>query len=116
MTITLLGSTFDASNAQLVAAFWAEALGRPLADGADETFAVVQPAPAVPGSRIGFRQVPEGKSVKNRMHFDFATADFDTEVDRLIALGATKLTEVQGGLHYATLADPEGNEFDVIDR
>jgi len=117
MSIAIAGVTFDASHAKLAATFWAEALGRTLADGADETAAAVEADPAVPGSRIGFRQVPEDKKVKNRMHFDLiATADFDAEVKRLTALGATKLDEVDAGIHYVTLADPEGNEFDLIAR
>ena len=49
------------------------------------------------------------------MHFDLITTDFDAEIDRLTGLGATKLNEVKNGAHWATLADPEGNEFDVID-
>ncbi|UWE13959.1 VOC family protein [Actinacidiphila bryophytorum] len=32
----------------------------------------------------------------------------------MTGLGAAKLNEVDAGIHYATLADPEGNEFDVI--
>ncbi|MBY8343111.1 VOC family protein [Streptomyces spinosirectus] len=114
MSISLFGTTFDARDAKVVATFWAEALGRSVDDGADETSASVAADPAVAGSRIGFRQVPEDKKVKNRMHFDFVTTDFDAEVTRLTGLGATKLNEVDAGLHYATFADPEGNEFDVI--
>ena len=58
---------------------------------------------------------PLGKTVKNRMHFDVITTDFDAETDRLIGLGATKLNEVNGATaHWVTLADPEGNEFDLI--
>jgi predicted enzyme related to lactoylglutathione lyase len=48
------------------------------------------------------------------MHFDLITTDFDAEIDRLTALGATKLNEIKGSGHWVTLADPEGNEFDVI--
>ncbi|WP_436534160.1 VOC family protein [Actinoplanes sp. HUAS TT8] len=114
MSSTVLGTTFDARDAAAVAAFWAAALGRAVADGAGEGFAVVEPDPAVPGSRIGFHQVPEEKKVKNRMHFDLATGDLGAEVTRLLDLGATKLNEVSGRLNYVTLADPEGNEFDVI--
>jgi predicted enzyme related to lactoylglutathione lyase len=116
MTIGIFGITFDARDAKAAATFWANALNRPLADGASEAAAAVGADPAVPGSRIGFRQVPEDKTVKNRMHFDLATDDFDAELSRLTGLGASKLNEVTGGLHYATLADPEGNEFDLIAR
>ncbi|HUN36377.1 MAG TPA: VOC family protein [Trebonia sp.] len=77
---------------------------------------MVEADPAIPGSRIGFRQVPEGKTVKNRMHFDLVTADLEAEVLRLTSLGATKLRETNAGIHYVSLADPEGNEFDLIAR
>jgi predicted enzyme related to lactoylglutathione lyase len=115
MSSTVFAVSFDAHDAQAAASFWAAALGRTVADGATSDNANVEADPAVPGSRIGFHRVPEGKTVKNRMHFDLITADFDVEIDRLTGLGATKLNEVKnGGAHWATLADPEGNEFDVI--
>jgi predicted enzyme related to lactoylglutathione lyase len=116
MSIAVFGITFDAANAKVAATFWAEALGRTLSGDADESSAAVEADPAVPGSRIGFRRVPEGKQVKNRMHFDLVTADFDAEVQRLTGLGATRLNEVDAGIHYVTFADPEGNEFDLIAR
>ncbi|WP_329138679.1 VOC family protein [Streptomyces sp. NBC_01476] len=116
MSIFVFAVTFDARDAKAAATFWAEALGRTVDEGADETAAFVASDPAVPGSRIGFRQVPEDKTVKNRVHFDLATGDFDVELARLTALGATKLNEVNAGIRYATLADPEGNEFDLIAR
>ena len=97
-----------------VANFWAEALGRTVAAGGTSQSATVDADHEVAGSRIGFHQVPESKSVKNRMHFDLITTSFDAEVDRLISLGAEKLNEINAGTHWATLADPEGNEFDVI--
>jgi predicted enzyme related to lactoylglutathione lyase len=114
MSSNVFGVGFDASDALTVAAFWAAVLGRTVADGADSDNAAVNADPAVPGSRIGFHRVPEGKTVKNRMHFDLITTDFDAEIDRLTGLGATKLNEIKNGGHWATLADPEGNEFDVI--
>ena len=83
--------------------------------GADSDHAAIDAAPGVPGSRIGFHRVPEGKSVKNRLHLDLITTDFDAEIGRLVGLGAVKLNEINAGGHWATLADPEGNEFDVID-
>src|SRR5436309_2640369 len=114
MPIAIAGVTVDARNALAVATFWAEALGRSVVDGANDTNAVVAPDPNIPGSRILFRQVPEDKQVKNRMHFDLTTKDFDAEISRLIGLGATTLQEFDAGLRYVTLADPEGNEFDLV--
>ena len=114
MSSTVFAVSFDAHDAQKVASFWAAVLGRTLAGGADGDHAAVTADPGIPGSRISFHRVPEGKTVKNRMHFDLITTDFDAEVGRLTGLGATKLNEINDGRHWATLADPEGNEFDLI--
>lgn len=61
-----------------------------------------------------FIQVPEAKSVKNRMHLDMNAGDRAAEVERLVALGATVVHEKnEFGMQWTTLADPEGNEFCV---
>jgi predicted enzyme related to lactoylglutathione lyase len=113
---TVFGISFDAHAAALVAQFWAAALGRPLADGADTGNAVVLPADiTTTGPRLAFHQVPEGKTVKNRVHFDLTTTDLGSETDRLQQLGATIVRDVsENGNHWLTMADPEGNEFDLI--
>ena len=62
-----------------------------------------------------FLQVPEPKAAKNRMHPDLTTEDLPAEVARLTGLGATHLADhTEDGTTWATLADPEGNEFDVV--
>jgi predicted enzyme related to lactoylglutathione lyase len=114
MSSTVFGVSFDAQDAKVVASFWAQVLGRNLADGASVDNASIDADPTVPGSRIGFHKVPEAKSVKNRLHLDLITTDFDAEIERLVGLGAKKLNEVDAGAHWVTLGDPEGNEFDVI--
>ncbi|MCE0763495.1 VOC family protein [Pseudonocardia kujensis] len=114
MSSSVFGITIDAHDAKAIATFWSAALGRPLAEGADENGAEIEADPAVPGSRIGFRRVPEVKTVKNRMHLDLvAHGDLDSEVERLIGLGATKLNEINNRIRFVTMADIEGNEFDV---
>jgi hypothetical protein len=79
--------------------------------------AIRHPDPtAGPGARILFQQVPEGKTVKNRVHLDVRPGDSAPAqiVERLIAAGATKLHDgQQGPSTWVTLADPEGNEFCV---
>jgi hypothetical protein len=79
-----------------------------------EGAAVISPDPGRP--RLLFQLVPEGKTVKNRMHLDlrFGAARLEQEVTRLVGLGATELWRGSQGPHsWATLADPEGNEFCV---
>jgi hypothetical protein len=65
--------------------------------------------------RVLFQLVPEGKTVKNRVHLDVWVGDGAKEaVDRLTERGATLLHEgQQGPHHWFTMADPEGNEFCV---
>ena len=68
------------------------------------------------GRRVLFQQVPEPKTVKNRLHLDLhAGPDHrDAEVARLRELGATVLRKVkEPGTEHVVMADPEGNEFCV---
>jgi hypothetical protein len=61
--------------------------------------------------------VPEGKTVKNRLHIDVHSEPGGLEalVDRLESLGATRVREVDQGPagRWWTMRDPEGNEFDA---
>ena len=80
------------------------------------------------GPRIWFQIVPDEKTIKNRIHIDVNASGgrgssldvrrerVEAEADRLVALGATRLsTLTEEGLdHYGVaLADPAGNEFDI---
>jgi len=112
---TVLGLSFDAHDAARVARFWAAALGRQVADGATTDDAVVLAGDLFStGPRLAFHQVPEDKTVKNRVHLDLVTTDIDGESDRLISLGATVVNTISGQARWITFADPEGNEFDLI--
>jgi predicted enzyme related to lactoylglutathione lyase len=116
MTTTVFGISYDADDALIAATFWAAVLDGKLADGADRDNAAVEPADiATSGPRLAFHRVPEGKTVKNRVHFDLLSTDFAAELERLQALGATRINEVRAGGHWITLADPDGNEFDLIE-
>ena len=116
MPSTVFGVSYDAHDALIAATFWATALDRELADGADRDNAAVEPADiATSGPRLAFHRVPEDKAVKNRVHLDLLSSDFDAELERLLALGATRVNEVRAGGHWITLADPDGNEFDLIE-
>ena len=71
-----------------------------------------------PGGRwLEFLKVPEGKTVKNRMHFCLRSVDSDrdSEVERLLGMGASMVDDLRDGEQgWAVLADPEGNEFCVL--
>src|ERR1700722_5483244 len=115
MSSTFFGASFDAANAARVAAFWAAALNRQGAAGADEHEAGVEGGDPGGGPRLAFHQVPEAKRVKNRFHPDLIADDYEAEAKRLIALGATELNQfARDDARWTTFADVEGNEFDLI--
>jgi predicted enzyme related to lactoylglutathione lyase len=102
--------TFDCSSALLLARFWAAALGSDVDEDSTDDKARVEPA-GWGGPTLWFQRVPEGKTAKNRQHFDLRAVDsVSAEVERLVALGATV---IGGGGDLVVMADPEGNEFCV---
>ncbi|MYS19456.1 hypothetical protein GA0115240_10842 [Streptomyces sp. DvalAA-14] len=107
--------TIDCSDAHRLASFWAEVLGGSL--GADDEPGGDEALVTAEGSSLLFVAVPEGKSVKNRVHLDLQPQDRrrDAEVERLVALGATVVGDHRrpDGTGWVTLEDPEGNEFCV---
>ena len=69
------------------------------------------------GIEVLLQQVPDGKHQKNRLHLDLRTAGLDTEVRRVLGLGATLITDqapTEDGWRWRILADPDGNEFCVL--
>ena len=65
------------------------------------------------GPRLWFQLVPEPKRVKNRMHIDVRSDDYDAELARLIGLGASTAGN-QANDDLIVLHDPEGNEFCLL--
>jgi predicted enzyme related to lactoylglutathione lyase len=113
MSNTVYGLSIDAADAAKLARFWAGALGREVTPGATTESATLNPDGTSP--RLIFHQVPEPKSVKNRLHLDLISSTFDAETERLAALGASRIRDItQGSARWTTFADPEGNEFDLI--
>jgi len=116
LTTSLLAVTFDCADAATLAGFWADVLGRPVADDPTSEQAVLLPGDTS-GPRIVFHKVPEPKTVKNRLHLDVVSDTFDAETERLLSLGAERLRDVQRDKsRWTTFADIEGNEFDLIAR
>ena len=71
-------------------------------------------APTGAGPDWLFLAVPEGKTVKNRIHFDLTPDDQRAEVVRLVGMGARPVDVGQGAQSWVVLADPEGNEFCIL--
>jgi len=117
---------FDCRHPASLARFWAEVLdGYAVApydqaeldrlraagidDPEDDPNVLVEAS--VAGPRLWFQRVPEPKAGKNRLHFDLTSADMSAETERLTRLGARVLDD-HG--RWVIMADPEGNEFDVM--
>jgi hypothetical protein len=91
-----------------VGLFWSEALGWPLAWDQDEETAIQSP---LGGTKVSWGGPPVApKHGRNRQRFDLTTDDLAGEVERLVALGATRLNDRDGRVE---LTDPDGNEFAV---
>ena len=95
--------------------FWSKALDWPLVWDQDEETAIQAPAG---GPKLAWGGPPiRPKAPKNRMHFDLVVSpdsDVETEVERLVALGATRLESGQEGDAAIPMADPDGNEFCIL--
>ena len=102
-------------GSQQVGYFWSQALGWPLVWDQDEETAIRSPHG---GPKITWGGPPvRPKTGKNRLHLDVAPpagGDQQAEVDRLLALGATRADIGQGEVGWVVLADPDGNEFCVL--
>ena len=101
----------DCHDPERVGRFWSQALGLPL-QGPQDGEGWLKPGGDHPD--ILFLEVPEAKSVKNRLHLDLRPDDQAAEVQRLISLGARHVDIGQRDVIWVVLADPEGNEFCVL--
>ncbi|TCC16176.1 VOC family protein [Kribbella speibonae] len=105
----------DVAELERAAVFWGEALGY-VREGQSETYLSLVPADGA-GVEVLLQRVTDRKLGKNRLHLDLRTADLDVEVARVEALGARRLTGepvVEAGWVWHVLADPDGNEFCVL--
>ncbi len=117
MTSRLIALTFDANDPLRLARFWAEALHWEV-DDETEAEIVLVPTDGT-RFRIEFAAVPEPKAGKNRIHLDLTTTSLEDQqdtVETLVELGARHIDIGQGpNDDHVVLADPEGNEFCVIE-
>ena len=120
MTLRLVQIAMDARDDSAVGRFWAEALGWSVASeepGVTNVEPVGFAYPDPVAVCIDVLAVPEPKTVKNRVHIDLTTTSAAHQADlvaRLQDLGATPADVGQDDVSWTVLADPEGNEFDVL--
>ncbi|MGA9161213.1 MAG: VOC family protein [Actinomycetota bacterium] len=114
MALSVETLTWDCRAPEAIATFWASVLGYDLVD-IDDDGAEIR-APERKGVPILFLVVPEGKSVKNRLHLDLRPeTSMVEEKERVLALGAREFRYVaEGGSYWTVMLDPEGNEFCIL--
>ena len=121
MPTRLVQVVIDAADPAGLARFWAAALGWEVGVEDDEEIDVWPRGYSYPDPvalPLVFLAGPEAKTGKNRIHLDLASqseADQTAQVERLLGLGATRADIGQGDVPWQVLADPEGNEFCVLD-
>ncbi|HYK30263.1 MAG TPA: VOC family protein [Streptosporangiaceae bacterium] len=124
MTSKFTELAIDCAHPSGLARFWCSVLDYEVQDEGDGIVIIGSPTVPEGKNRLGpippmltFARVPEGKTVKNRLHIDVnpTDTDQDDEVRRLLALGARHADVGQGDdASWVVLADPEGNEFCVL--
>ena len=128
MALRWYTTVIDSRDPRSLAAWWAEALDWQIVYTADEECVIIpswadsEQMQNTPWEQLGpglvFVTVPEEKTIKNRLHFDFAphtSQDRDAEIARLENLGAKRIDVGQDpDVGWTVLADPEGNEFCVL--
>lgn len=116
MTTRLWSVVFDANDRVALARFWAAALGWEY--GEDQGYSSVTGGDGTL-RRLEFVTTPNEKQSANWMHFDLSSTSIEdqrTTVERLVELGARHIDIGQGpDPGHFVLADPEGNEFCVLD-
>ena len=123
MTSKFTELAIDCADPNGLARFWCSVLDYEVQDGDDGIVTIGSPLVPEGKNHLGpvpptltFARVPEGKTVKNRLHLDVNPTDReqDEEVRRLLDLGARHADVGQGDESWVVLTDPEGNEFCVL--
>ena len=114
--LTVGSVVIDCNDFPTMLRFWQEALRYEPRDDPEEDWVVLRD-PTGQGVNVSLQVVPEKRSGKNRLHLDLYTTDQSGEVERLVALGATRfLRASEPDEDFIVLQDPEGNLFCVIDK
>jgi predicted enzyme related to lactoylglutathione lyase len=108
---------FDANDPLRLARFWAGVLGREMMG--DPQDGMLLPPSDDTGFRLGFLPAPQQKTGPNQAHFDLTSTSLEDQqqmVARALELGGRHIDIGQlPEEEHVVLADPEGNEFCVIE-
>ena len=124
VSLSFAALTIDSADPAALADFWGKALGRPVSPGAVAGDTAVDATSPEAGPRMILHNPTEPKTAKNSIHPVLITDHHDGETERLTALGAKPLHEINllpaalppgiAAGRQTTFADPEGNEFELV--
>jgi hypothetical protein len=111
MTVSIASITFDSTEPEPLARWWAERFGAEITANVDGFFVIV--AGGTLAHNLAFQKVDDPTPGKNKLHLDLqAEGDLDAEVATWVDAGATSLGHRNiGDFTWVTLRDPDGNEF-----
>ena len=119
-SLSFAALTIDAADPAVLADFWGKALGLPVVPGAVAGDTAID----VAGLRMVLHNPPGSGTPKNSVHPVLVTDQYEQEIERLTALGARPLNQLEvptealppgiAAVRQTTFADPEGNEFELV--
>jgi predicted enzyme related to lactoylglutathione lyase len=124
VSLSFAALTIDSADPAALADFWGKALGRPVSPGAVAGDTAVDATSPEAGPRMILHTPPGPREAKNSVHPVLMTDHYDEEIERLTALGAKPLSEINvapaalppgvAAVRQTTFADPDGNEFELV--
>ncbi len=105
----------DCTDFPRMLAFWQGALHYVPREPPEED-SVVLKDPGGQGPYLSLNRTSEGPLEPYRLHLDLYSSDPEREVERLLGIGATLKRPAQKRFDFVTLADPDGNLFDVVNK
>ena len=109
---TLHAIVLDVNDLESCVGFWSEVLGKEISFKTDKYCRIGRDDDT---PSLLLQKVPEQHEYKNRAHIDLDVTDLEAAVQRAVGLGGTKLDEIsEYGITWAVMADPDGNEFCLV--
>lgn len=111
MAVTIAFVTFDSTEPEPLARWWADRFGAEITTNVDGFFLIV--GGGTLSAPLAFQKVDDPTPGKNKVHLDLTTdGDLDAEVARWVEAGATSLGKRNADeFTWVTLTDPDGNQF-----
>jgi predicted enzyme related to lactoylglutathione lyase len=105
----------DCNDLEGMTSFWAAVTGLSALAG-DETFTMLGDKEHMGRLKLFVQKVPEPRMGKNRLHIDLYVADQAAALAKVEELGG-RLVDRHGrdGISWTVAADPEGNEFCLVE-